>query len=69
MSVKVGERHERRKLKRMVNMSKKGELSPLKIDECYSSWKNNAKNGNSYNLLKRTDRYLEALRKDSHNEI
>ena len=62
-------RHERRKLKRMVNKSRKGEMLPSKIDECYDSWKNNAKNGNSHNLLKRTDRYLDALRKESQNGI
>lgn len=57
-------RHERKKLRRMVNKSRKGEIEPSKIDECYRCWKNNAENGNSYKLIRRTDKYLENLRKD-----
>lgn len=56
-------RHERKKLRRMVNKSRKGEMDPSKIDECYRCWKNNAEIGNSYKLIQRTDKYLRELRK------
>ena len=60
-------RHERKKLRRMVNKSKKGEIEPSKVDECYRCWKNNAKKGNSYKLIQRMDNYLKDLRKDENN--
>ena len=58
-------KHERKKLKRMVNKEKRGEIKAKKIDECYKSWKENAEKGNSYKLIKRTDAYLEKIRKES----
>ena len=60
-------RHERKKLRRMVNKSKKGEIEPSKVDECYRCWKNNAEKENSYKLLQRMDNYLKELRKDENN--
>lgn len=60
-------RHERKKLRRMVNKSKRGEISPSKVDECYMCWKNNAEKGNSYKLIQRMDNYLKELRKDENN--
>jgi len=35
-----------------------------KADECYVSWKAHAKNGNSYQLIKRMDSYYENLWKE-----
>ena len=61
-------KHERKKLRRMVNKSKRGEMEDSKIDECFRCWKNNAENGNSYQLIRRTEQYLSNLRKgDAEN--
>lgn len=60
-------KHERKKLARMTKKASRGDIVPSKIDECYDSWKNNAKNGNSYNLIRRTDKYLKALRNGGQN--
>lgn len=60
-------KHERKKLRRMVNKEKKGEIKKEKVNECYKSWKDNAKKGNSYKLIKRTDNYLRNLRKEAEN--
>ena len=35
-------RHERRKLRKMVEKSKQGVIPKEKVDECYSSWRNHA---------------------------
>ncbi len=56
-------KHERKKLRRMVNKSERGELDKSKIDECFGSWKNNAENGNSYKLIQRTEKYLDNMMK------
>lgn len=54
-------KHERRKLRRMVNKSKRGELPRKKVDECYEAWKAHASKGNSYKLIKRMDSYYNSL--------
>lgn len=53
--------HERKKLRRLVNKAKRGEISRQKVDECYKSWKAHASKGNSHNLLKSMDRYYKSL--------
>ena len=60
-------KHERKKLRRMVNKEKKGEIKKEKVNECYERWKCNARKGNSYKLIKRTDNYLRNLRKEAEN--
>ena len=60
-------KHERKKLRRMENKFKKGEIERSKIDECFQCWKNNAENGNSYKLIRRTEKYLFDLRKGDKN--
>ena len=57
-------KHERKKLRKLVNLAKKGERTREKVDECYNSWKNHASKGNSYKLLQRMDRYYESLWKE-----
>lgn len=54
-------KHERKKLYRMAQMVRNGELSKSKMLECYRSWKAHAELGNSYQLLKRMDKYVKAL--------
>lgn len=54
-------KHERKKLRRLVSLAKKGEITKAKVDECYRSWKANASRGNSYKLIKRMDEYYAEL--------
>lgn len=57
-------KHERKKLRKLVNLARKGERTREKVDECYRSWKNHASKGNSYKLLQRMDKYYESLWKE-----
>ena len=52
---------ERKRLRRMVNLAKKGRLTRQKVDQCYTSWKAHASKGNSHNLLQRMDTFYEDL--------
>ena len=52
---------ERRKLRRLVEKSKRGGLPRDKVDESYAAWRNHASKGNSFNLLKRMDAYYQDL--------
>lgn len=54
-------KHERRKLRRMVNKAKRGEMTKEKVDECYADWKAYVIKGNSYKLLQRMDRFYADL--------
>lgn len=54
-------KRERRKLRRLVAKSKRGDIPRDKVDESYAAWRNHASKGNSYNLLKRMDAYYKEL--------
>jgi len=54
-------KHERKKLYRMAQKVKHGEMTMEKFNECYSSWKAHASLGNSYLLLQRMDKYVKSL--------
>lgn len=54
-------KHERLKLRRLVNKAKRGEMTKEKVDECYKGWKAHAEKANSYKLLKRMDKYYKEL--------
>lgn len=54
-------RHERRKLRRMVNKAKRGEITKDKCDECLKAWEAHAGRGNSYNLITRMRKYYKEL--------
>lgn len=54
-------KHERRKLKKMNDKVKSGEMRPEKFSECYGSWKAHVKHGNTNKLLHRTDQYVKQL--------
>ena len=56
-------KHERKKLYRMAELVKKGELPAGKLYECYNAWKAHAKLGNSHKLIVRTDAYVKDLMK------
>lgn len=61
-------KHERKKLFRMAELVKKGQMTKEKMLECYTSWKAHASKGNSYKLLKRMDEYVKSLLEDIDNE-
>jgi RNA-directed DNA polymerase len=62
-------RHERRKLYRLAQRCKRGEMPKSKADECYQSWKAHVSEGNSYKLLQRMDSYYKSLwREEESNE-
>lgn len=54
-------KHDRKKLRKMVNKALRGEMPREKVDECYNAWKNHAGKGNSYHLLQRMDEYYDSL--------
>ena len=54
-------KHERKKLLKMANMVKKGEMTKEKFFSCYGAWKAHALKGNSYKLLQRMDQYVKSL--------
>ena len=57
-------KHEKKKLRRMVNKCKRGEMLKAKIDESYNDWKEFANEGNSYKLIQRMDEYYAELWRD-----
>ena len=54
-------KRERKKLRRLVAKSKRGELPIEKVDESYATWRNHASKGNSHNLMQRMDAYYNSL--------
>ena len=50
-------KRERKKLRRLVAKSKRGDLPHEKVDESYAAWRNHASKGNSHRLLQRMDAY------------
>ena len=54
-------KHERKKLRKLVALVRRGERTKEKVDECYASWRNHASKGNSFKLLQRMDRYYRDL--------
>lgn len=62
-------KHERKKLRRLVHLAKKGERTREKVDECYRDWKTHASKGNSKMLLQRMDEYYNKLWKEDFYEL
>lgn len=54
-------KHEKKKLARAVAKSKKGLMTRQKVDDMYNSWKSYARNGNTYRMLQRMDKYYNDL--------
>lgn len=52
---------ERKKLRRLVGLAKKGKITKEKADECYRGWRAHAAKGDSANLLVRMDQYYKSL--------
>lgn len=54
-------KRERKKLLRLVEKSKRGDLPKEKVDESYASWRTHAAKGNTQMLLRRMDKYYKDL--------
>lgn len=54
----------KRKLRKMAKLVKNGLMPKEKYIQSYESWRNHAAKGNSYNLLKRMDKYCFDLLKE-----
>lgn len=57
-------KHERRKLKKQVILSKQGKINREEVDTSYECWKAHASWGNSTKLIKRMDEYYRNLWKE-----
>ncbi len=57
-------KRERRKLRKLVRLAKKGKLTRKKVDQCYESYKAHARRGNTWKMLNRLDRFYESLWKE-----
>lgn len=54
-------KREKKKLRRLVAKSKRGDIPRDKVDESYAAWRNHAGKGNSFRLLQRMDEYYMNL--------
>lgn len=54
-------RQERRKLRRLVEKAKRGEMPKAHVDDSYKTWRNHVSKGNNYKLLLRMDEYYKSL--------
>ena len=57
-------KRERRKLRKLVRLAKKGKLTREKVDQCYESYKAHARRGNTWKMLNRLDKFYESLWKE-----
>ena len=57
-------KRERRKLRKLVRLAKKGKLTRKKVDQCYESYKAHARRGNTWKMLRRLDKFYEELWKE-----
>lgn len=60
---------ERRKLKRLVSLVEKGELTKEHVDECYKAWKAHAAKGNCRGLISAMDKYYTNLFKEDKSHV
>lgn len=59
-------RDERRRLRRLAALARRGGLTKTKADHCYQGWRTHAAKGNSHGLLVRMDAYYKSLWRDSN---
>ena len=52
---------ERRKLYRLVQKSKRGDIPRCKVNESYAAWRNHASKGNCFKCIQRMDAYYKSL--------
>ncbi len=61
--------HEKRKLKKLKKLVDEGKLTKANVDECYTSWKAHAKQGNTHNLILSMDQFYKNLWKEGKNDV
>lgn len=54
-------KHEKKKLRRMCGLVRKGLKTKESVDEHFESWKVHASYGNSYNVIKMMNEFYESL--------
>lgn len=54
--------HERRKLKRQLNLVRKGQMTIEQVDRCFASWVAHASKGDCYRLIKSMRKYYADLK-------
>lgn len=54
-------KQERRRLRRMVRLAKRGRMMRWQVDECYAAWRNHAAKGDSTTLMRRMDAWYSNL--------
>lgn len=54
-------KRERKKLRRLVNKCKRGEITKEKVNVCYAGWRVHVEKGDSTHLLDRMDKYYKDL--------
>ena len=52
---------ERRRLRKLVEKAKAGQMTRREVDQCYQSWKAHAERGNTRNLIRHMDQYYQSL--------
>ena len=62
-------KHERKKIKRMVTLVEKGELTKHDVDVHFKAYKASVRYGNSHNLIYRLNRWYESLWEEGQNEV
>lgn len=62
-------KHERKKLFKMAQLVKKGEMTEAKFYKCYEAWLAHAKKGNSQHVIDRTNSYVKQLMEGVKNEL
>lgn len=62
-------KQERKKIYRLVQLAKRGEITKAKADECYAGWRNHAAKGDSTKLLQRMDKYYKDLWKGERANV
>lgn len=55
---------ERRKLKKIVGLVRKGRLTRNDADHCFKSWKSHAKYGDNHTTIKKMTKYYQSLWRD-----
>lgn len=53
--------HERRKLRKLVDLVEYGVMTRADVDKCFEAWKAHASKGDSYNLINSMEKYYNEL--------
>ena len=62
-------KHERKKIKRMIALVEKGELTKHDVDVHWKAWKASVRYGNSHNLIYKLNRWYESLWQERSSNV